>query len=885
MDIKLNIEYYPNEGEELFADILEDCGNGSDSVPMSYTGNGRWQAEIKYTGKAPFRYRYIVKKEGAILRKEWGSGRTIIDAGKTTVCNYDSWMDLPKNSYAYTSPFGIVFGRPCNDNVKKGDSLTFMLYAPNLPEDLSVAVTGNFLDEKWSVKDAVKLKFQHYPLWEVSLPLKGLPQNIEYKYMITDRKTGEFRFWENGGNRRFYLPDYNPGREVDITGDVLRCEFPDWQSAGVVIPLFSLRSGRSWGIGDISDLKPAAEWAKGAGMRFVQLLPINDTTNMRDWRDSYPYSANSSFALHPAYLDVVRAGRLSDVNKMNRYLSEASALNNLACIDYGKVIALKESYLRELYEESGYAALEGEEYLLFAEANKSWLQPYTAYSYLRDTYGTSDFTKWGEYSVYNPAKVSGLTAKSSPAYKEVGYYGFLQYHLHKQMSEAREYAHNLGVMFKGDIPIGVNRNSADVWRNPELFDCDSQAGAPPDDFAMDGQNWGFPTYRWDVMQKNGYAWWCARLNSMAQYFDAYRIDHILGFFRIWSIPSDTISGLLGHFVPALPLSAEEIKSAGFDFNRERDTRPYVTDTIISDVFGKYAAEAKDNLFTERAENGYSVKERYSSQRKALDNIGQRGAKGDALRAGMMSILTDVLFVEDGQKKGYYHPRIEAAKSNSYKALTKEQREVFDCIYKDFYFHRHNGFWKDQAMKKLPALISATDMLVCGEDLGMIPASVPEVMDKLQILSLEVERMPKKPYTVIADVNSYPYLSVCTTSTHDMSGLRLWWRENPGTAQYYYNEILKCEGKAPIDATPEICREIVARHFNSPSMLAILPLQDILAIDAALRRKDPADERINDPSDKDNYWRYRMHLNLEELILNTEFTQKIKKLVTEGGRTK
>ncbi|MEG1643988.1 MAG: 4-alpha-glucanotransferase, partial [Bacteroidales bacterium] len=473
-------------------------------------------------------------------------------------------------------------------NIRSEESLTFNLHAPMLPANLAIAVTGDFLNEKWSIKEALELKFKHYPIWEISVPLKNIPKNIEYKYILIDRESKGFISWEGGNNRNFITPPYKPREEINITDDVLICEFPDWRAAGVVIPLFSLRSNRSWGVGEISDLKLMAEWANNAGLRFVQLLPINDTTNMHSWHDSYPYSANSSFALNPLYLDVIKVGKLKTEDKMRKYLCEAQALNALLCIDYDKVITLKERYLRELYEESGYTDLKSDEFNLFAEDNKEWLIPYAAYSHLRDIYGTSNFENWGEYAIYNTVEISRLTAEDSPSYNEIGYYYFLQYHLHKQMIAVREYAHSIGVMFKGDIPIGVNRYSADVWQNPNLFDCNMQAGAPPDDFATDGQNWGFPTYRWDIMQKTRYEWWCARLQNMSQYFDAYRIDHVLGFFRIWSIPADTISGLLGYFVPALPLSSHEIKSAGFNFNPDKHTKPYITDSIINNTFDKYA---------------------------------------------------------------------------------------------------------------------------------------------------------------------------------------------------------------------------------------------------------------------------------------------------------
>ena len=181
------------------------------------------------------------------------------------------------------------------------------------------------------------------------------------------------------------------------------------------------------------------------------------------------------------------------------------------------------------------------------------------------------------------------------------------------------------------------------------------------------------------------------------------------------------------------------------------------------------------------------------------------------------------------------------------------------------------------------LVETTRMLTCGEDLGMIPDCVPEVMQRQQILSLEIERMPKDTGREFADVMHYPYMSVCTTSTHDMNPVRAWWRESRETTQHYYNNVMQWWGEAPYDATPEICREIIGRHLSSPAMLTILPLQDWLSIDGALRYDDPEAERINVPANPTHYWRYRMHITLEQLLAADSFNATVRAMITAGGR--
>lgn len=888
MNIELNIRYVAAAGETLCMAVSEgDNDKEAMVLPMKDYGNGNWHISFQYEKRRPINYKYILKSGETVLRREWGRGRTIVPGdAPEAIISFDKWLDTPADSYAYSVPFAIMFGRPYMGNAATGNAVTFRVCAPLLPHDSSVALTGDFLYDKWSVKEAMEMKPLEYPFWEISVPREMLKQSIEYKYIVIDAETKKLKAWEEGDNRTLTLPAKDYEGACMVSDDILRVAPELWRGAGAVIPLFSLRSNSSWGIGDISDLKLMADWAVSAGLRIIQLLPVNDTTNGRSRYDSYPYSANSSFALHPAYLDVMKVGVLRDAGKMQQYLEVAGELNKLPALDYEKAVRLKEGYLRELYAENCKHLLTDPGFMEFMQISEEWLLPYAAYSYLRDKFGTSDFSRWGKYAVYDYAEVSGLwqDPESAPA-REIYFYCFVQYHLFLQFSEAREYAHSLGVMFKGDIPIGVNRHSADVWQNPELFDCGLQAGAPPDDFAKDGQNWGFPIYCWDRMRQDGYRWWKGRLKCMSRYFDAYRIDHILGFFRIWAIPSDARSGLLGHFVPAMPLTAMEMAEFGFYFDADRHLQPYVTDEVLEEEFGSFAPRIKDIYFDASPDGKqYRFKDGYSTQVSVGRNIpDDEKAGGVPVKEVFMKLLADVLFVKDSEREDAYHPRIAASDSRVYKSLDESQRRAFDRMYEDFYFNRHNEFWKKEAMRKLPALLSSTDMLVCGEDLGMIPASVPDVMQALNILSLEVERMPKEAWVPIADVTRYPYMSVCATSTHDMSGIRLWWKENKDVTAYYYNRILKGKGHYPAEATPEICREILVRNFSSPSMLAIFPLQDLLASDASLRRRDASEERINDPSDKDNYWCYRMHLTIEELMENGEFAADISEMLKGCGR--
>ena len=588
---------------------------------------------------------------------------------------------------------------------------------------------------------------------------------------------------------------------------------PRWKGAGTAIPVFSLRSERDFGIGQFTDLKLLVDWAAATGQSIIQTLPVNDTTMTGTWRDSYPYSANSSFALNPIYLDLELVGKLDDAKFLRQAHREQKELNALPAIDYERVFRLKSQYIDRLYARYGEQCFRTKEYKSFFAANRSWLEPYALYCYLRDKYGTADFSQWKE-SEYTPALLDRYCAPGNDRYLEIRKHYFIQFHLDKQLTDVKKYANKKGILLKGDIPIGVNRHSCDVWIHPELFHTDCQAGAPPDAFAKDGQKWGMPTYNWENMARDGYAWFVERFRKMADYFDAYRIDHLLGFFRIWEVPLEYHSGLMGRFNPALTYTPQELWDKGFPFNP--------------------AMHAKAPQGTPE---------------------------------------TNVLFLEDTHRPGTYHPRIEAFDTDMFKALTDSEKDAFRSIHDDFYYSRNNDFWSNVAMSKLPALIEATDMLVCGEDLGMIPACVPEVMDRLRIIALEVQRMPKNMGVSVSDPSTYPYMSVCTTSTHDMSVLRTWIED-----EMEPNAVITAR-----QATVAACTSVISAHLASPSMLAIFPLQDWLSMSSQLRAKDPRTERINVPADSNNYWRYRMHLTIEKLLKARKFNEEIRQMLYLSGR--
>ena len=661
-------------------------------------------------------------------------------------------------------------------------------------------------------------------------------------------------------------------------------DIPVWKGAGIAIPVFSLKSENSFGVGDFGDLKRMIDWAVSTQQKVIQILPINDTTMTHAWTDSYPYNSISIYAFHPMYADIKQMGTLKDKSAAAKFNKKQKELNGLPAMDYEAVNQTKWEYFRLIFKQEGEKVLASGEFGEFFNANKEWLQPYAVFSYLRDAFQTPNFREWPRHSVYNAQDIEKMCRPESVDYPHIALYYYIQFHLHLQLVAATKYAREHGVVLKGDIPIGISRNSVEACTEPYYFNLNGQAGAPPDDFSVNGQNWGFPTYNWDVMEKDGYRWWMKRFQKMSEYFDAYRIDHILGFFRIWEIPMHAVHGLLGQFIPSIPMSREEIESYGLPF-REEYLIPYIHESFLGQVFGPHTDYVKQTFLLPAETSGvYHMKPEFTTQREVESFFAGKNDENSLwIRDGLYTLISDVLFVPDTKEKDKYHPRIGIQRDFIFRSLNEQEQNAFNRLYDQYYYHRHNEFWRQQAMKKLPQLTQSTRMLVCGEDLGMIPDCVSSVMNDLRILSLEIQRMPKNPMHEFGYLNEYPYRSVCTISTHDMSTLRGWWEEDYLQTQRYYNTMLGHYGTAPTVATPELCEEVVRNHLKSNSILCILSLQDWLSIDGKWRNPNVQEERINVPSNPRNYWRYRMHLTLEQLMKAEELNNKIRELIKYTGR--
>lgn len=897
MKLFFYLQYATIFGQDLRLNIMGETTAKGDrasenTVYAMTTVDGKmWQCEIELE-KAPksINYFYSIDKWGKEERKEWQTVTHRLDMNVPNASEYkiyNRWTDIPYDSFLYSSAFTDCVNRRHHEavpTIKYEKTLRLIVRAPQLRKGERLYVTGeSSCLGNWHADRALKMVEHNYNEWMVDMNVDAFDEDETELKFIATTDNGDV-LWETGYNRTLAIPEMANGEVRVEEMDQAFFEICDRKLAGTLIPVFSLRTRGSFGVGDFGDLKMMIDWVAETHQKVLQVLPINDTTSTHTWTDSYPYSCISIFAIHPQFADLRQLPAVADKEKAAAFEALREELNQLPQIDYERVNNAKIEYLHIIFEQEGGEVLKSAGFKAFLKESAHWLVPYAQYCHLRDTYGNVDFNTWKGHEVWHEKDRETLLNARTKEYKEVAFYYYVQYVLHVQMRAAHEYAMARGVILKGDIPIGVNRKGCDVWHEPHYFNLNLQAGAPPDSFSVNGQNWGFPTYNWARMLEDGCQWWLRRFQNMSKYFDAYRIDHVLGFFRIWATPTTCVHALQGQFAPSLAMTREEIESYGLHFQEKLFTTPFIARWVVDRVFGPHADAVVEKYLQHEHDDIFSLKPEYDTERKIeAAFVGKDSADDVWVRDGLYALASDVLFVRDINDSNKFHPRITAQLNFMYEALVDSDKEKFNRLYNNYYYRRNNNFWYNEAMKKLPVLVQATRMLVCAEDLGMVPDCVAWVMNELRILSLELQQMPKDPSVRFGELWKNPYRSVCTLSTHDMPTLRQWWDEDMERTQDYYNSQLYRSGAAPHPLPGWLAKEIVTNQLYCPSMLCVLLLQDWFAIDEKLRLADANAERINIPANPRHYWRYRMHLNIEDLIANKEYNDNIKELIRQTGR--
>lgn len=900
--VKLNfkLKFQTSYGQNLYitgAHPLLGENDVEKAVPLHFFNEEFWTATIEWPRdlitEDSIHYNYVLKYPDGSVIVDWGNDKyfSLKDIQQDELLLIDTWnhAGFIENVF-YTEAFQKVLldnNKTDHFTIPKPSNYThcFKIKSPLLQNTQTMCILGSIdILSNWSEKNPILMgRDDNTGYYSVYVDLTNAEFPLTYKYGVFDAKENKMSCFEEGNNRVLY--DAVHKRKTTIINDgYAHLSANSWKGAGVAIPVFSLRTDDGLGIGEFLDIKKLVDWASKVGIKMIQLLPVNDTTATNSWKDSYPYAAISAFALHPIYLNVkaIAGNNLQLIDTLNDISKQ---LNDLPSVDYEAVIQYKIKLIKEVYNDVGKETLSSSGFNVFFQQNKHWLAPYAAFCYLRDEYGTVDFSKWGHNAKYTDEVVSNLINENAASYSAIAFHYFVQYHLHLQLKDATDYAHSKNIIVKGDIAIGVYRFGADAWQHPDLFNIHYQAGAPPDDFAIKGQNWGFPTYNWHQMQKDGFAWWKQRFEQMNHYFDAFRIDHILGFFRIWSIPLHAVEGIMGYFVPAIAISIHEFNKKGIWFDLHRYTSPFITDHVIWEIFGNDQDLLKNSYLNYNGSGSYSLKPEYATQRLVEDYFATLidNEHHQKIKQGLFDLISNVILFDVEGNGQSFHFRFNIENTISFRYLEFSLQQKLKELYVDYFFRRQDDFWKKEAMQKLPALKRVTNMMVCGEDLGLVPSCVPDVMKQLGLLSLEIQRMPKNADKDFFHPNDAPYLSVVTPSTHDMSTIRGWWEEDKNRIQLFYKNELGQKGEAPYYCEAWINKAIVAQHLYSPAMWSVFQLQDLMGIHEQIKRDNPMDEQINIPANPKHYWRYRMHHTIDQLINATDFTEQLSQLIKASGR--
>jgi len=911
--VLFRVAYGTQWGQNLVLCGPNARGEASRGEPMHCRHQGEellWETSLLIDATTCFRYTYAVVEEEKDVPPKWeGDTRTLElpkgIRGGARVLVHDVWMDnaLPENLLhraAFTRVLNKSRIQQCGgqrpESVQAKDGCVVLrlkvrdwkleagetMWATGCPQALG----------EWNHSRALPMKESEKDAWEVELLVPRSDFPVAYKYFVCNAE-GAATQLEDGPDRIASLED------ATGTVDSLECVVHDdfhfrhkehWRGAGVALPIFSLRTNNSVGAGEFLDLKKVVDLANVAGLKLIQILPINDTQVYKTFWDSYPYCSLSVFALHPLYLNLDRLS--PDLpRRIKEKINKARVELDQKDMDYVETMRVKLGIAREVFDLNGQDVLRSSGFKTFLETNAAWLVPYACFSFLRDLFGTSEHWNWGIASKPTPQLLDRLSSPTADYHPMIAFMYYLQYNLHLQLLEASHYAQEKGVVLKGDLPIGVDKRSVDTWMYPELFRMNASTGAPPDYFDANGQNWGFPTYNWEEMEKDGYAWWRARLECMSRYFQAYRIDHILGFFRIWEIPANCKTGLLGRFRPCLPIWQGELEQCGiWDFDRL--TKPYIKKHIVDELFGNRSGEVILKYLEEAGSGMFVLRNAFAEECQIVESLTPRRGSPKWLTEemeedlkGLLSLRQNVVLLKDPEDSRRFYPRIGMLNTSTFQELEPWQQDTLRRMYHEHFFEKQDDLWAKNAYKTLPALMDATDMLVCGEDLGMVPPCVPHVLHDLCLLGLRIQRMPDLPSQEFGDPSTYPYMTVCSPSCHDTTTLRGWWEEDEERRERFYRNFLEAKGDVPEECGPKIVREILRQHFDSPSCWAIFALQDLLALSSTFNQRPALEETINDPTNPKHYWRFRFHIKVEDMLDTKQWLADLQSLTVASGRAK
>lgn len=653
---------------------------------------------------------------------------------------------------------------------------------------------------------------------------------------------------------------------------------------GILIPVAALRSRHSAGCGEFADLPALAEWCVAAGLRVIQLLPVNDTGG-----ESSPYSALSAYALHPIYL------RITDLPEMDRLPSRAAnsitvALKQIhadhddnARFDYTTLLIEKTNILRTIYEECRGYILKDQTMSQFV-ADNPWVREYSVFRALKERNHHRSWLEWDEHRDIDQEGVTRLWEDPDLEHA-TRFFAWLQMRLAEQFLAASKAVADAGIALKGDIPILMNEDSVDAWFNRNVFIRELRAGAPPDMFSDLGQNWGFPIYNWQYLEETDYQWWRERLRQAARYYHAYRIDHVLGFFRIWAVPAANFSGIPGFFWPQTGISREELMQAGLDEGRIRWlSEPHISGEALRQVFGE-AANSLEGSILDRI--GTEDLFRFSPDIRGesdLARLGDGSSVTPEQRDWLLAMYRDraLLSMPDGTMA----PAWTFRECSRYRQLCPPEKEAFEHLV-TAHGENSNALWAEHGRRLLSFMRESTDMLTCAEDLGVVPEAVPRVLAELDVLSLRIPRWSHywdQPGQPLIPLEEYPEASVCAPSVHDTSTMRGWWEKESGREQLWH--ATGQAGPCPSTFDPATARAVFRGLARCSSRILVFQLQDLLSLTPELIHADPDEERINIPGTSNRFnWTWRMPTRIEDLKNHPVLAKEIRAMADSRRKRK
>ncbi len=641
---------------------------------------------------------------------------------------------------------------------------------------------------------------------------------------------------------------------------------------GAAVPLSALYTDKSAGIGEYSDLTAFGSWCKKAGIDLIQILPVNDTGT-----NPSPYSAISGYALHPIFL------RLDEIPGSRQFAQEIETLRDRYRsedrVKFQDILSGKLALLRQIFDQDPEAIINGEDIRKWARENP-WIETYAVFRSLKTYY---DEQSWNSWPTMRDPRREDIEAYHKDNPKEIGYYIWLQYHCERQLRRAARALEEMGIALKGDLPILMQEDSADVWFHRENFIMRLRAGAPPDMYSSTGQNWGFPIYNWETIEADEFNWWKGRLKQAAKFYHAYRIDHVLGFFRIWAIPEYESAGSMGYFLPSVFITAEDLKQAGF--SEERITwlsEPHIPTEEIKEALGDSADQVFPHLRRVGSEELFRIDPQIRGSRaiEALDISDEAKAalnRWNRNRA-LIKIETDT-----------YAPAWLFSDSGSYQSLSEEEKNRFkDLVHTKG--EESELLWEKTGRHLLSFMEEETEMLICAEDLGVVPQCVPKVLEELGILGLKIcfwTRDYDNPEAPFISPRKYPHVSVAMLSAHDTVTMRQWWEEqaDESTKTAFAKAFFENTESKIADRTaysPDLALLVNSAFLQAGSRLCVFQIQELFSLTDTYRSTDPGSERINVPGTvTPENWSYRIPVPLEELAEDEYFILTVSAMIEEN----